>query len=210
MAELTSTALPDFVATIAQAAAAVRAKKSDRPPAKEVVNALLQAEKATKQQRLTYSLESLLGDWRLCFTAPRSAHLKSGTAQGKGFYLPQIAPAQISFSLPASTTSESASQLEIGNQIHFGSLLFKLTGPAQYLGKKNLLAFDFTQMQLALFGRTVYSGEFRGGKATAKNFSTQSFAQLPFFAFFCVTEDLIAARGRGGGLALWVRQTKAN
>ena len=60
-------------------------------------------------------------------------------------------------------------------------------------------------MQLRLFGRAVYSGEFRGGKATATDFSAQSIRTLPFFAFFLVTEDFIAARGRGGGLALWVK-----
>lgn len=144
--DLTSTASPDFVATLTHAAAAFRDRRSDRPRTKAVVNALLQAEKAAKQQRLTYPLESLLGDWRLCFTAPRQAHLKGGMALGKGFYVPQIAPAQISFGTPASTSVQNSNGLEIGNQIQFGSLLFKLTGPAQYLGKKNLLAFDFTYM----------------------------------------------------------------
>ncbi len=204
-AELGSTTSPDFVATLSKAAA-FREQRSDRPSTKEVVNALLQAEKAAKQQRLTYPLESLLGDWRLCFTAPRQAHLKGGMALGKGFYVPQIAPAQISFT-QVSTSAQSSGQLEIGNQIQFGSLLFKLTGPAQYLGKKNLLAFDFTYMQLSLFRRAIYSGKFRSGKATAKDFYNQPIAKLPFFAFFLVTEDFIAARGRGGGLALWVKET---
>ncbi len=208
MAELTSTASPDFVATLARAAAAFRDKRSDRPKAKEVVNALLKAEKAAKQQRLTYPLESLLGGWRLCFTAPRQAHLKGGTALGKGFYVPQIARAQISFGTPISTAPQSPSQLEIGNSFQFGSLLFKLTGPAKYLGKKNLLAFDFTQVQLCLFGRAIYSGAFRSGKATAMDFHHQSITKLPFFAFFLVNSDFIAARGRGGGLALWIKETR--
>ncbi|WP_250123743.1 hypothetical protein [Chroococcidiopsis sp. CCMEE 29] len=207
MADLTSTASSDFVATLSKAAVALRNRTGDRPSAKAVVNALLQAEKAAKQQRLTYPLESLLGHWQLCFTAPRQAHLKGGIALGKGFYVPQIAPAQISFGTPVSTSAQSSGQLEIGNQIQFGSLLFKLTGPAQYLGNKNLLAFEFNHMQLMLFGRTVYSGNFRGGKATATDFYHQPIAKLPFFAFFLVTEEFIAARGRGGGLALWVKET---
>lgn len=177
----TSTASPDFVATLTHAAAHERDRRSDRPSAKEVVNALLQAEKVAKQQRLAYPLESLLGDWRLCFTAPRQAHLKGGMALGKGFYVPQIAPAQISFGTAASTSGQSPGRLEIGNQIQFSSLLFKLAGSAQYLGKKNLLAFDFTHMHLCLFGRAVYNGEFRGGKATARDFYVQSIAKLPFY-----------------------------
>jgi len=43
--------------------------------------------------------------------------------------------------------------------IRFSSVrcLIKLTGPAQYLGKKNLLAFDFTHMQLSVLPFTVAS-----------------------------------------------------
>ena len=206
-AELGATTSLDFVATLSKAAAQERDLRSDRPSAKAVVNALLQAEKVAKQQRLTYPLESLLGDWRLCFTAQSKAHLRGDMALGKGFYIPQIARAQISFGSGAPIAGENPGKAEIGNQIQFGSLLFKLTGPAQYLGKKNLLAFDFTHMKLMLFGRAVYSGGFRGGKATATNFYGQPIAKLPFFAFFLVTDDFIAARGRGGGLALWVKVT---
>ncbi len=204
-AELTSTASPDFVTTLSKAAAACR-DRSAHPPAKEVVSGLLQAEKVAKQQRLAYPIESLLGDWRLCFTAPRKAHLHGGVATGRGFYVPQIARAQISFCERVPSSATDSDQLEIGNQIQFGPLLFRLTGPAHYLGKKNLLAFDFTHMQLHLFSRTVYRGDFRGGKATATDFYHQPIAKLPFFAFFLVTEGFIAARGRGGGLALWVKE----
>lgn len=210
MGEL-STTVADYIATLSKVAIAARKGNRDaeggsprdhRPSAKVVVSALLQAERAAKQQRLVYPLESLLGDWRLYFTAPRNAKLLNSVAQGNGFYIPQIAPAQISFH---SISFDSEERLEIGNQIQFGSLLFKLTGPARYLGKKNLLAFDFTQMQLRLFNRTVYQGKFSSGKRSG-NFDEQPISKLPFFAFFLVTEDYIAARGRGGGLAIWVKQ----
>lgn len=195
----TTKILDDFVTTLA--AAAVN-KKGNRPSHIAVVNALVQAEKVAKQQRLIYPLQALLGNWRLCFTAPQKAHLKGSIAVGRGFYVPKIVKAEISFSqLP--TSDNSLDQLEIGNSLQLSSLLFQLTGPACYLGKKNLLAFDFTYMQLSLFGRAVYSGEFRSGKT--KNFSEQAIAKLPFLAFFLVTEQFIAARGRGGGIALWVK-----
>lgn len=190
----------NFVSILEQAAASLQTK-SDRPLAKEVVNALLQAEKATKQDRLVYPLESLFGQWRLCFTAPKNAHFKSGVALGKGFYVPQIAPAQISF-----YPSQNLNQAEITNSLQLGFLQFKLTGPARYVGKKNLLAFDFTCMELSLFSRTIYNGGFRGGKLKNTDFYEQSITKAPFFAFFLITKDFIAARGRGGGLALWVRQ----
>lgn len=95
---------------------------------------------------------------------------------------------------------------EISNQVQFGSLVLQLTGPAKYLGKKNILAFDFNQMYLRLFGRTIYQQQIRSGKGQSEDFYNQPIAKLPFFAFFLVNADLIAARGRGGGLALWVRE----
>ncbi len=189
----------DFVDVLARAAN-LRAKKL-RPTAKEVVEALLQAEKTTKRQKQVYPLELLFGQWRLCFTAPKNAHFKSGVALGKGFYVPQIAPAQIYF-----CSSQNLGEAGITHSLQFGSLQLKLTGPARYLDKKNLLMFDFTQLEILLFNQAIYSGGFRGGKLKEADFYKGSVA-TPFFAFFRVTEDFIAARGRGGGLALWVKES---
>jgi hypothetical protein len=86
-----------------------------------------------------------------------------------------------------------------------GGILLKLTGPIKYLGKKNLLAFDFTQMQISLFNWMFVNKQIRSGKVESGNFDDQPIAKLPFFAFFLITENLIAARGRGGGLALWIK-----
>ncbi|MBW4665753.1 MAG: hypothetical protein KME01_16425 [Chroococcus sp. CMT-3BRIN-NPC107] len=188
----------NFVDVLDRAAVSLRTKEL-RPTAKEVVNALLRAEKTAKQQRLVYPLEALFGQWRLCFTAPKNAHFKSGVALGKGFYIPQIAIAQIAF-LP----SQNLGEARITNSLQFGSFQFKLTGPTRYLGKKNLLAFDFTHLEFLLFSKAIYNRGFRGGKPT--DFEQQSITKLPFFSFFLVTKDFIAARGRGGGLALWVKK----
>jgi hypothetical protein len=204
-ADLTSKAYHDFVAVLTEAATAYRQQENKRPDVGIVVDALLKAEKNAKQQRLSYAFASLQGEWRLCFvTGTRKVRKRGGILLGKGFYLPKFAKAQISFSAASEQTLDRG---EIGNQVQVGSLLLKLTGPARYLGKKNLLAFDFTQMQISLFGRAIYNGKFGGGKDKTEDFYEQAIAKLPFFAFFLVTEDLIAARGRGGGLALWIRES---
>ncbi|UBF26382.1 hypothetical protein K9N68_33610 [Kovacikia minuta CCNUW1] len=203
--------LPDYTATLTAAAIAFRHGGGDRAPSTQenrptstaLVNALVQAEKIAKQQRLRYPFESLQGRWRLCFTANRKAHERSGTVLGKGWYVPKLAPAHISFSQNQSL--ERSDRGEISNQLQLGSFLLRFTGPCRYLGKKNLLCFDFTQIQIRLLGRTLYQGNFRGGNAQTQEFYPQSVGKLPFFAFFLITEDFIAARGRGGGLALWVR-----
>lgn len=206
-ADLTLKTAPDFATVLARAAAGYRERSSDRPQPQEVVQALLQAEKTAKQQRQIYPLASLLGQWRLGFaTGTRKVKKRGGIVLGKGYYLPQLTPAQISFSASTADLESNPAKGEIGNQIQLGSLRLKLTGPARYLGKKNLLAFDFTHFQVSLWGRIVYQGQMRGGQAQTVDFYQQSIAKQPFFAFFFVTEDAIAARGRGGGLALWIRQ----
>ena len=195
-----------FMLTLNQVVQGLR-QGIDRPPAATVVAALVQAEKAAKQQRSSYGLESLLGEWRLCFIANQKARQQGNAVVGKGRYVPKLVSAQISFCAPK--TEGTVGAATIGNQVQFGLLALKLTGPAQYPGKKNLLAFDFTQMQLSLAGRSLYQGKIRGGKVQAgeaAEFAERPISKLPFFAFFLVTEDLIAARGRGGGLALWVRE----
>ncbi len=198
--------------TLSQAIAAFRAARNpasaspiNRPTAQEMVQALLTAESNAKHQHLTFPFEGLQGNWQLCFTAPRSAHWKKGVAVGKGWYMPGLIPAQISF-WPKPTSEGPAVTGEIGNQLQLGPLLIRLKGPARYSGQKNLLAFDFTHLHLSLFGRLLYDGAFRSGKRRDQPFDQQPISQLPFFAFFLIGEDCIAARGRGGGLALWVKE----
>ncbi|MDH6055955.1 hypothetical protein [Umezakia ovalisporum] len=196
--------MADFTSTLSEAAAAYCRKGGVLPTGETMVNALLQAEKASQQQGLSYPLESLVGKWQLCFaTGTKKARKRAGTLLGKGLYLPKFLAVHISFS---GTLEQDSGKGEIGNQVQLGPVLLQLTGPAKYLGKKNLLAFDFNYMVLRLFGSMVYNKSIRSGEGQTHNFYDESIAKLPFFVFFLVTEDLIAARGRGGGLALWIRE----
>ncbi|HEY9626359.1 MAG TPA: hypothetical protein V6C84_03580 [Coleofasciculaceae cyanobacterium] len=195
----------DFATILSQVAAADLAGQQ-RPPAKVVVAALLEAEKTAKQQRLRYPFSSLQGTCRLCFTTGTRKAKRGGIALGKGFYLPKLTPAYITFA--AAQAAASPPDLgEITNQIQVGTVKLRLTGLCRYSSPKNLLAFDFNHMQIVALDRSLYQGAFRGGKEQAEKFSQLSIAKLPFFAFFCVTEGYIAARGRGGGLALWRRES---
>lgn len=197
------TSLPDPSAVLHQAVAAFQSKVGERPTAEAVAEALLQAEKAAKQERLIYLFEPLWGNWRLCFATGTRKVRRGGIALGKGFYVPKLAVAQLSFSAEAGA-DPALGQGTIGNQVEVGPVLLRFTGPAHYLGKKNLLAFDFTHLHIGVLGKTVYSGAVPGRK-TSNDFYRQTVGTLPFFAFFLVTPDFLAARGRGGGLALWVK-----
>lgn len=193
----------DYLDVLRETALSYRRGDRPRPSAATVATALLQAEKAAKQQRLTYPFTGLSGQWRLCFTTGVRKLRRGGIALGKGFYVPKFAPAAIGFEPIAPSDTGKG---EISNQVQVGALRLRFTGPAKYLGKKNLLAFDFIQVQVLWGDRSLYSGNFRGGTALRATFDEQPIAKLPFFAFFLVTNDFIAARGRGGGLALWIRE----
>jgi hypothetical protein len=193
----------DFLTVLTQATTAFQEKRRDRPAPEVVMNALLQAEKNAKRTHLLYPFEPLLGDWQLCFASGTRKVKRGGIVLGKGFYVPQVAIAQISFQAEADAVALGHGT--IGNQVAVSPVLLRFTGPAYSLGKKNLLAFDFTHVQVNVLGKTVYSGTVPGRKPNSQGFYDRAVGELPFFTFFLVTPALIAARGRGGGLALWVR-----
>ncbi|MEA5604886.1 hypothetical protein [Nostoc sp. UHCC 0252] len=194
----------DFVAVLSEAAAAYRRQRDTYPSTEILVNALLQAEKSAKQQHSSYPFESLLGKWQLCFaTGTKKVREHGGIVLGKGFYVPKFIKMHVSFN---AASEEDSDRGEICNQVELGPISLKLTGPVQYIGKKNLLAFDFNQMIISLFGSVIYKRPIRSGIQT-EDFYNQSIAQQPFFAFFLINKDFIAARGRGGGLAFWIRET---
>ncbi|OBQ41211.1 MAG: hypothetical protein AN485_03095 [Anabaena sp. MDT14b] len=201
-ANLISHSPSDFITSLSRAATAYR-EGSQVPPAEVIVNALLEAEKTAKLQKLNYPFESLGGKWRLCFaTGTKKVRNRGGIILGKGWYVPKLTKIHLCFS---STEEQTLGKGEIANHVQLGGILLKLTGPIKYLGKKNLLAFDFTQMQISLFNWMFVNKQIRSGKVESGNFDNQPIAKLPFFAFFLITENLIAARGRGGGLALWIK-----
>jgi hypothetical protein len=188
----------DFTATLKQAATA-----SARPASAAVTQALQQAETTAKQEKLAIPFDDLLGEWQLCFaTGAKKSKQRRGIQLGKGYYFPKFIPASIAFT----QASESTTTGTATNQVQIGGLRLKFTGPCRYPNKKNLLIFDFTEIQISLFDRQIYQGKIRSGKTDSTDPLELPIAKSPFFAFFWATTDGIAARGRGGGLALWARQ----
>jgi hypothetical protein len=137
-----------------------------------------------------------------CATGASKPQQGGAIKLGRGYYLPKFTPASITFTRDDDATMTGT----VTNQLLVGTVKFKFAGPCRYPGKKNLLAFDFTELQLKLLGATIYQGKIRN-KRSGLDFAKLSIADLPFFAFFWANEHGIAARGRSGGLALWVRNS---
>lgn len=183
-----------------QAARSVTAPSVAPPDAKSVVEALLNAEKLAKKQKTQYAFEQLIGSWRLCVITGTKKTRQTGVVLGAGRYVPRWVEIQLSYS-----HSEQIETETVENVVRLGTLRMSLSGPVKFLSPKNILAFDFTRLNIQLFGASLYQGGIRGGQAKEDAFYGEIKNQA-FFAYFLVEDDIIAARGRGGGLALWGRQ----
>ncbi|MEL6333127.1 MAG: hypothetical protein AAFQ76_11110, partial [Cyanobacteria bacterium J06626_26] len=61
------------------------------------------------------------------------------------------------------------------------------------------------RIQFALGKWTLYQGRIKPEEAD-QEFYQQPLKEQAFFKYFWVTDQGIAARGKGGGLALWCRE----
>lgn len=171
---------------------------SNLPPASEVVEALLKVEKETRKNRNFASFAQLIGTWQLCFiTGTKKTRQKAGIVLGAGRYIPKFIKIKLTYF--------SEPQPRVNNSVEFGGLKIALTGPVKFIEKKNLLVFDFTQMTVKLANFKIYQGYIRSGKLREEEFARQKINNQAFFAYFLIKEKFIAARGKGGGLALWSR-----
>jgi hypothetical protein len=194
-----------------QAIASLSDRPIDRPSPDAVLQVLLAAEKASKQQKTRCSMADLVGDWRLCWiTGTQKTRKRAGVVLGAGRYVPGFVTIQLSYTAsPLVPDVPVESAFETGtmtNQVQCGPLSITLSGPAKLLKKNNILAFDFTRILLQLGNVTVYRGAVRGGATSEASFYQASVGKQAFFNYFLVQPNLLAARGRGGGLALWGRQ----
>lgn len=207
------------------------ARTQEQPNPRQVVEALVQAEKQARQSRLSFAYEQLLGTWRLGFVSgtqtvrPGATPLKR---PGAGRFLPGWVKVTIRWGdrsdvLPQPVVEPSAHDAasevhsataplppstllgSVTNTVCIGPFVLQLTGPTRWWPQTRSLAFDFTHLRIHVGAWKVFDGDFRGGQASHTAFGQQSLPQQAFFTFFRVEPCSIAARGKGGGLALWIK-----
>lgn len=166
----------------------------DRPAPAQVVQALLTLEKQKKTA--TYGLGDLGGRWRLLLiTGTRKAQKRAGIALGKGRYLPPLVT--ITYEPGAGDRGETI------NRVALGALTLTVAGPVRWYARSQILAFDFLRWSLGWGDRPWFTAPLRSG--TPEDFFAQPLKKQPFFHYFAIFPQLVAARGRGGGLAIWLR-----
>jgi hypothetical protein len=160
---------------------------------------LLAAERLSRQKGSGLTPEALGADWRL------------DQLWGKQRTAPPMAPAAALLrSLKATLSIRPGTQptsLRLHNSVQLGPLKLLFEGPGQLTGRRPLLVFWFEQLEVRLGPWLLIQ----------RTLPKPAEAKLPFFALIASgtssgktsgekgEERWLAARGRGGGLALWRR-----
>ncbi len=105
------------------------------------------------------------------------------------------------FSASLEIKNDELNQFIITNSIQFGLLSIRFLGAGNLKGKQPLLTFFFEFIELTLGSSVLFN---RALKIPDEK-------DRPFFALIAMEEncDWLSARGRGGGLALWVNSSKS-
>ena len=185
------------------------AEGKDLIPAPKVVEVLIAEEKKAKKLKAQNFFADLVGTWRLGFvTGTKKTRKRAGVVLGAGKYLPKLTKITITYSQDPSLNSE---QGWVENCVSVSGFQLSLKGPVKFLATKNILVFDFTRLKLELFGQKIYDNYLKSGKTKEISFFSDSIKKQAFFAYFYIDSAAIAARGKGGGLAIWTNnQTKPN
>lgn len=149
---------------------------------------LLALERQCRRSGSGITMASLIGTWRL-----RATWSRDGTPA-------PAASAALLRGLGAClilSGEETDGALRIANQVNLGSLRLRFEGEAELTGRRPLLMFSFRSVRLSLGTLTLFE----------RGLPQPDARRMPFFALIGLDREQgrLSARGRGGGLALWMR-----
>ena len=179
-----------------------------------IMQALLQLEKQSKKNKKTAIADEFIGNWRLQFVgSKKSPNTPIQALKGSGKALPSWLNIQLTYQRTDDSGGLEKSRVNQGqltNRVQIGLLALELSGPWLYDERVGIMTFDFLYLKFSVFKRSILSIPVRGGKKAEAQFWKQPLKEKAFFRYFWATPDAIAARGKGGGIALWTNvQSKA-
>ena len=149
---------------------------------------LLALERQCRLSGSGITMTSLIGTWRLRATWSRDGTPAPAASAAllKGLGACLILSGQ-----------EAEGALRIANQVNLGSLRLRFDGEAELTGRRPLLMFSFRSVRLSLGKLTLFE----------RGLPQPDGRRMPFFALIGLDAEQgrLSARGRGGGLALWMR-----
>ena len=134
--------------------------------------------------------EELLGIWKFQYVWGKESDQIKNIASS----ILQVLSAKLELT---KKNKEDQLNFEIKNSIDFGLLKIIFKGSAELKGIRPLLSFYFEELKISISNFAIFKKELR--KPEDK--------KMPFFSLIGVnTKDgWMCARGRGGGLAIWVK-----
>lgn len=165
-----------------------------KPDGKAVSQALRQLEKEQKKNKIKSDLELLYGQWRLVFTADE----KTKNPFLKAVYFPLRAHQSFFRDCP---TGEDGI-FDNGVFLSATSAFFRIRGPFRWVPPRNRMEFTVDELQVKL---GPWEWTKNGLDKEGPTLEGRTAKTLPFFTFFTIRNDILCARGRSGGLALYAR-----
>jgi len=170
---------------------------------------LLDLERRSRREGSGLGPADLTGSWRLeriwSKGSQRPAGLSAALLRGLAARL-QLAAADAA---EPDAQRSCNGDLRISNSVRLGPLELRFEGTARLQGRRPLLLFGFERLLLRLAGRVLLE----------RPLATPEPRRTPFFALIAAerpepggpgapagASGWLAARGRGGGIALWVRE----
>lgn len=165
---------------------ATSALKKDVPP-EHVFESIRLLEKAKDAAGDSGFEGKLTGEWRLIYTTGTK---KTEDEIGRVNYVPIVAVQRFDMG-----------ERFIRNGVYFGPLSLEFEGSLRWMDEQRRLEFDFEDLKVC--GMSVPLPDWLRGAAGMK--SSTPYKKQPAFNFVAVDGRIAAARGAGGGVALWLR-----
>ena len=148
-------------------------------------------EKRARVEGSGIEFDSLLGFWKF------NSVWKQGSDTEDSISSTLLQVLSASLELKKDTQNPDQEKFIITNAIKFGILTLKFSGYANLERKQPLLAFSFNFIQIQIAKLTVLK----------RSLPATDYKKRPFFALIAIETNgrWLSARGKGGGLALWVK-----
>ena len=153
---------------------------------------LLDLEKNARGEGSGIKFDSLTGDWKF------KSVWKQGTNKEDSISSTLLQVLCASLELEKDKKNSEDNQFIIANSIKFGLLSLRFSGRANLERRQPLLVFSFNLVELKLVSLTILKSPLK----------EQENNKRPFFALIALNSSnkWLSARGKGGGLALWVKK----
>ena len=156
------------------------------------LNKLLELENIARREGSGIEFDSLLGLWKFQSVWKKETDLEDSLSSS----LLRTFAASLEI---RKDPNKNPQEFAITNSIHFGALSIKFVGWGELKGPQPLLPFFFESIQLTLGKNLLFK----------RSLEMADLNKRPFFALIGKEENnrWLAARGRGGGLAVWLKES---